>query len=385
MEDLLYKALSNGDQKQLIAVLNESPELVNFVFEESKLSVFEIALKCGFSSIAFLIIDQKEFDLNHEGHNPLNISINLGYRLHAKRLLEKGANPNYRQGNVKSALLLCLENEYYELAEQLLKCGAEIDIRNETGMTPLIWCAYMGRGVAVDFLIKHGANPDLCVNDGWNAITGAYYRKHFDIVKKLQEVGAVFSDKYKEAAFLRSFENGDIFLIKQFISESVNPNIENKDGESPLMLAVMNGNDELVRLLLDAGANPNVRNKEGISAISILARDGKDDLITKMVEAGADVNFVNDSGQTAVFWAVRNRRITTISHLVDCGANLNAQDQKGNSPVICATKLKDSETLEKLIELGASAWLKNLANNTAYDLTDYRYDGSLRELLNVHR
>ena len=58
--------------------LERQPELVNTVFEELETTPFELALKNGFSTLAENIIHCDDFDLNHAGHNPLWLAIELG-------------------------------------------------------------------------------------------------------------------------------------------------------------------------------------------------------------------------------------------------------------------------------------------------------------------
>ncbi|QSX33291.1 ankyrin repeat domain-containing protein [Shewanella avicenniae] len=194
MTNALWQAVEAGDKPAVQQILASHPELVNTVFEQCDKTPFELALSHGFTSLAEVIISTSGFDVNHSGHNPLRVSIDLGFVAIAEQLLTLGANTNYRPKQMSSALLLCLDNEYFSLAELMVAKGAEVDIRNHKGWTPLIWAAMKGRIAAVEFLLKHGASVNVCNNDGWNAVTGAFFKQRIEVVDKLLVAGAVFSD-----------------------------------------------------------------------------------------------------------------------------------------------------------------------------------------------
>jgi ankyrin repeat protein len=53
---------------------------------------------------------------------------------------------------------------------------------------------------------------------------------------------------------------------RKVLAAGANPNIQDKDGNSSLMIAAFNGNEQAVKMLLDAGANINLKNKRGLTA-----------------------------------------------------------------------------------------------------------------------
>lgn len=136
---IFWDAVRLGDVATFKQQLVELPDLVNAVHPEEKLSAFEIALASGFVALAETLLEYAEFNLNHAQHNPLRLAVELGFVELAERLLHMGALPNYRPRGMSSALLLCLEKEYYDLAELMIAKGAEVNIRNDKGWTPLIW------------------------------------------------------------------------------------------------------------------------------------------------------------------------------------------------------------------------------------------------------
>lgn len=366
VEDKIFDFLENGLIDNLFNEININPSSVNLLLK-NELTVFETLLDFGYSNAARRLLDFEELDYNHRSHNPLEMAIKTGSIDLAFVLLEKGASPNYRpEGKVSSALLLCLENEYFDLAQAMVKHGAEVDIRNKLGWTPLIWASIKGLGKAVDFLLENGANIHACNNDGWNAVTGAYFKKRINIVNCLLEKGAVFSEKYKGAVLLSSYDSGNKEIGNYLINEDkLNPNVSNDKGISLLALAVEKGDWEMVRLLVDKKADLNVFDSKGKPLVATLARDGKVDLIDLFLKNGADIHLASKGGVNAIWQAAYYDQQETVSYLLSKGANINTQNSLGWTPLMLAASNGSLELVNILLENNANQLLVNEENYTA--------------------
>lgn len=361
----IFELIDNGLTEQVITQLHADSNLINAISDD-ELTLFETLLKAGFTKVAAQLIEMAEFDVNHLGHSPLRTAIETGNVDIATDLLKKGASPNYRPEGMSSALLLCLENEYFELAASMVEFGAEVDIRNDLGWTPLIWASMKGRLKAVEFLLASGANIHAVNNDGWNAVTGAYFKKQTGIVSLLLEKGAVFSEKYAEAALLSAYDNGYKDVVEYLINEmEVNPNISDDNNETLLTKAVVKGDGPVVKNLLNKNANPNVFNSNGLPLIALLARDGHNELIELFLEQRADIHLCSGEGRAAIFQAALYNQVSTVELLAKKGANVNAQDNEGWTPLIVAASKGYLEVIELLLGLGVNAELKTDKGKTA--------------------
>ncbi len=84
------------------------------------------ALKKGFKNEALGVVSDPDFDPDARAGLPLSVAIELGYLDIAHGLVTAGANPNLGTDSRKGAMVLALENEYFDLADSLLQHGAEI-------------------------------------------------------------------------------------------------------------------------------------------------------------------------------------------------------------------------------------------------------------------
>ncbi len=209
-----------------------------------------------------------------------------------------------------------------------------------------------------------GADIHVCSDDGWNAITGAFFKNHGPIVTILADNGAKFGEKYREAALLSAYEHGSIDVVKSLISDGVSVNIGTAEGQPLLILAVARGDLVVLDLILDAGADVNIRDTNGnpvlVSAIAnaqypaavrlvehgaavnvkgpkwaaihLAALYGRTDLCRALLEAGASVDQLGDSLHTALMLACQEEHFETVRLLLEHGADPHRKNAKGNSP-----------------------------------------------------
>jgi uncharacterized protein len=84
-------------------------------------------------------------------------------------LIAKGANVNARDNRGVTPLVLATEMGFIEGAYELIRSGARIDEANNTGETPLISAVHRKDLALVRLLIKAGANVDRPDNSGRSA------------------------------------------------------------------------------------------------------------------------------------------------------------------------------------------------------------------------
>lgn len=75
-------------------------------------------------------------------------------------LLTKGANPNLTDATGTTPLMLATRLRYLEGADLLIQGGAQVDKANDSGETPLIRAVQLRDVALIRLLIKQGANPD---------------------------------------------------------------------------------------------------------------------------------------------------------------------------------------------------------------------------------
>lgn len=124
------------------------------------------------------------------GLTPLHVAAISGVMQVADMLLKKGANVDDACDGGLTALYFAIQNNNNNLVGLLLQRGASLSVRNEQGRTPLHWaCAVPGdrlegqaRVRMVQMLLNKGADPQAQDNDGCTPAQLAEKAGHDDVV-----------------------------------------------------------------------------------------------------------------------------------------------------------------------------------------------------------
>ena len=99
--------------------------------------------------------------------------------------------------NVK-ALFRVVERGNLAWTYRLIAMGADVNVRNDAGQTPLMFAAEKGYADMVQVLIQHGANPKLANNQGESAMTIALMKGYTRIAESLEMAAASYLSEQGE-------------------------------------------------------------------------------------------------------------------------------------------------------------------------------------------
>ena len=132
---------------------------------------------------------------------------------------------------------------HIEATEYLLKKGADPNIKNNLGETPLHQATENSQAKLVKLLLKYKADPNSQQNDGNTPLHQSSYK-------------------------------GDESIVAMLLQFKADPNIENSVfGKTPLHYAVEYGHEEIIKLLISNSANPTLKDKTDRSALDMAAPD----------------------------------------------------------------------------------------------------------------
>lgn len=147
----------------------------------------------------------------------------------------------------------------FDRCEQALKNGANVDMQDKNGTTPLMYAAYHDDIRLIRLLIEHGAQTNLVDVDGCKALDLAKGNETKYVIKS--KITDITPDS-KGYALLDIQENGyrtntaAHYSAKELIDKGINTEVRNIGGRTPLMLAIMAEDPpDIINALIEAGAN----------------------------------------------------------------------------------------------------------------------------------
>ncbi|MFM2409942.1 MAG: hypothetical protein RL481_770 [Pseudomonadota bacterium] len=139
---------------------------------------------------------------------------------------------------------------------------------------------------------------------------------------------AQFSDSYN---FLKAVKDRKGEDVEKFINEPGSGTViintkDNGTGETALHIVTERRDSTWLGYLLGKGANPNLADKKGVTPLMLATQLGWLDGVDVLIKLKAQVDATNRSGETALIRAVQLRNVEMVKLLLKAGANPDKQD-----------------------------------------------------------
>jgi ankyrin repeat protein len=264
----------------------------------------------------------------------------------------------------QSPLADALENGRRELALELIEQGADVNLAQGDGTTPLHWAAYQLDLGVVERLIARGARANTANRYGASPLGEAAKAANPAIVERLLAAGADVDSA-------------------------------NADGETVLMLAARTGATEVASALIAAGADVNAREAWRDQTALMWAAEGAfPKLVDLLIAHGADVRAraaANDwgsqitsepraqyrptGGLTPLLYASRSGCASCVHAILAAGENVDRPTPDGVTALMLAIDNYEFDTAKTLLDAGAnphlSDWWGRTALYLAVDMNSY--------------
>ncbi|KAL8999176.1 MAG: hypothetical protein Q9169_001955 [Polycauliona sp. 2 TL-2023] len=265
------------------------------------------------------------------GETPLFLAVRGGHNAAAEFLLQHGADATTRDKKGYTPMHTVFDLEYNvrdqkSLIKLLMDHGADPNIPNDFGETPLFLAVSDGHIAAAEFLLQHGANVNARDKDGSTPIHAVKY-SNVDVDAEDQES-----------------------LIRLLIDYGADPNIPDEIGETPLFSAIRYQNINAIRILTSKNDGAlDVCSQYGRTPLLVAIDSGSEEVLRELLRQGANPSVVDKYGMTCLDWLkqVRPRLFGTELlrlHVGDVsnGRNLTKIKRKATERIRCiASELKD--------------------------------------------
>ena len=286
------------------------------------------------------------------------------------------------------ALFTVIRNDDFKAVSEMLRDEGLIEARNQYGATPLMHAALYARAESVERLLTLGADVNARDNEGMTALMFAVadVRK----VRMLIDKGADVHKQSKlgrNALLLASAYAGNSPVVEALLNQGADIQYADKRGWTAVVLAARTGDSDLVRRLLDAGGTVNGGNAEQLSPGTPLmqaAWAGDVKTAQLLLERGAASN--QRSLDTALIFAATHGNSALTKLLLAAGADpltRVATNYVPESPLLAAaySDCLDTENVSLLLERGADPTAKDARGETSLSLATQRGSTEVLRLL----
>ncbi len=263
------------------------------------------------------LLRPRDYSLN-ESDDPeqtLFYAAQMGYTSAVSRLCTRYRS-SISSAALRHALSIAARQGHAALVSILLEAGADPDVADSEGWTPLRASAWGGHASTVQVLLERGAQVDACDSEGRTALRAAAWAGHEEVVRALLNAGAQVDG-------------------------------EDRQGRTPLIAAAYMGHADIVTALLDAGAKPDHVDGEGRTALSVAVLSVAC-RISNPAGAGrrhsrGKKNPDEDKEDSSLAGTLSGtlegddyESVETVTILLEYGACVNHQDKEGMTPLLVA-------------------------------------------------
>lgn len=285
-----------ADAEELIEIIDEGEKGVTWPLfatcEKGQVQMFKVLLK---------YVSRESLNRqNHKGTTLMWISACNGHIDIVMELLNRGANPNIANLKGDSPLIPCCQKGNMSIVELLLEAGADLNLYNPGRDNPVLICCRTGQAKILDVLLKRYIDNDL--------------------VKILNTFAVI-------------------------------------DGFVPLLASTELDKVECIKVCIKYGADIEARSADdnqiiaGATSLHLAAFYGRLASLRTLVELGADVKSqTRVSGQTALHIAIKQKHLNVVRYLLSLEKGkecLHIQDDEGRLPSFYASIDGNEELLSE--------------------------------------
>jgi ankyrin repeat protein len=358
----------------------------------------------------------------NDGSTPLHMAIQTGCRKTVNFLINKGADKTAKDDNGQTILHyavlsgsvefftfvikgnkhlinlqtkngctllhIAIQNRSQELVKFLIEEGADQNIKDKIGQTPLNYAKKYGKPDIINLLLYGHTNT-------WDFNTLQAAAIEGDLGKfKNKESKSWYKDcilktitKDKLTLLHIAATEGRLNIVEYLINRyPVDINAKDINNETPLHLAAANGRQKVIEFLVNKTADTNALNMDNATPLHLAAVNGHRDVIEFLIGKSTDINAKDINHDTPLHLAAQYGRQKAIECLIDRGADINAINIDNATPLHLAMRclkrffgnLNDQTMREvlkykkqiimKFIENGADIHAQNKNGETPLDI-----------------
>ncbi|XP_052389010.1 serine/threonine-protein phosphatase 6 regulatory ankyrin repeat subunit B-like isoform X1 [Carassius gibelio] len=315
----------------------------------------------------------------------------------AEMLLKSGADVNAEQENGESAMHVAARHGALQMIRALIQEGGDVTWKSKVGENPLHVAVRHCHAHVVEEILNSLSNErssqdaELCVREGnqkgetplhlaAELRSDAVHQVDEDtrIIKILMEHHADVTAVTRQSGETPLHYNarvGNTAVLQEMLSNVPSNQLQTainkhaKNGWSPLLLAAEQGHTEVVKILLQNNARVDVFDEEGKAAIHLAAEQGHQDIVDILLAHNAFVNTKTKLGLTPLHLSAQSGSAQLVRLLVETHqASVDALSLKKQTPLHLAAFSGQLDVCSSLLNLKADITATDIQNQTPLHL-----------------
>ncbi|XP_052775475.1 transient receptor potential cation channel subfamily A member 1-like [Mya arenaria] len=372
MDSSIWQIIRDDLVGDLQYQLRRNPDLINSTDNAGNTPIHVAAKYNRVQSLAVLM----EFKADPNVIGPYDMyPLHLAARYNsidvAKFLLENGVNIMCRDCKKKTPLHHAARKGHLEMVQLLLYTdGCQLESRDEDQLTPLHEACQLKQAYVAKYLIHHGADLDardisnstpllFAAAEGLTEILDLILNKTVEW-KGLAGKGAILNhtDNEGNSALHLAVQNNKLEAIDLLLDHGAEINMQTNTNYTPLHMAVIGGHIAIVKELLYRGADLEARDGDHMTPVHRCAMYGKTDVLQVLLEKGANINARTSEQMTPLLVATWKGHLHVIEFLLSNGAKVKATDSCMRTALHWAVDQEHYNILQALMKSGGNDLLR---------------------------
>ena len=272
-----------------------------------------------------------------------------------------GADVNMKNKYGYTPLPLSASHGHAIIVATLIAAGADVNVKNKHDEeTPLHIAARNGHVSVISVLIAARADINAENSRYWTPLHIAAQRGHVSVVSALIAAGADVSSVWAYAAGGQYVSVISTLIAAEAGTNAIKPEqLEQRDSDGRTMLHKAAGANNVVyvRGLVRMGANVNALDSNSKTPLHHAAIGNAAEAVADLAKSGANLEAKEArSGMTPLHRAALDLSLDAFVALLDSGANIEAQSAKmyGVTPMHIVAERGASEMADELVKRGAN-------------------------------
>lgn len=263
------------------------------------------------------------------GRDALMNAAILGQTEVVRALLLAHADPNARDRDGKTALMLANEKEHSEVVQLLRTRGCD-----ESGykVQEYIRAAIKGDVERVQHFLQDGVDVNATYQNGAKALISAVLNGHTEVVRLLIRSGVdvstkstakVWGGEFQADALALASEKGHLEIVRVLINAGADVNRSRMFHRDAMDVAAGEGHTDVIRELLSAGFS--TRGVRGVEALGRSIRKNKEAAAVALIEGGVKPR--GGGAAEMLVTAARNGMALVVRALLDAGVDPKTRNE----------------------------------------------------------